>query len=94
MTNLICRFCGHKTTDLREEMPCEACASDEVFRFIPEGMPSNYDEIKAKHGLTESDIAIAFGISSRTLATTSAKARYRKAVERLYYFFQREKKWK
>ena len=85
--NLTCRFCSTPVESSMAEMPCQNCGSDEMFRFIPEHLPKNYQEIKAQYNLKDAQIAAAFGLAAHDFKTSSAKGRYKKAVERLYYMF-------
>jgi hypothetical protein len=89
MDNLTCRFCSTPPDPAMTEMPCQNCGSDEMFRFIPEHLPKNYQEIKAALGIKDRQIAAVFGLAPHDFKTSSAKSRYKKAVERLYYIFQK-----
>jgi hypothetical protein len=57
----------------------------------PAPPPFTYKEIKKKLGLTDADIAAAFGLSEISFKTSSAKDRYKAAVEQLYGYFVKER---
>lgn len=83
---LECRFCGSECHTELEEMPCQGCKSDSLFRFVPPGTPRNYREICNALGLKDRDIAAAFGYKDLGAFTSSTAARRVKAgVEFVFY---------
>lgn len=83
---LECRFCGHPCQVGLEELPCQKCGSDVLFRSLPPGTPRNYREIVDSLGLKDRDIARAFKYLNLGAFTSSTAAnRIRAGVEFVYY---------
>lgn len=83
---LECRFCGAVCLPELEEMPCQNCKTDELFRFVPPGTPKRYREILKKMGITDKVIAQAFGYKDlNAFASSTAANRIKKGVEFIYY---------
>ena len=83
---LECRFCGTTCLPELEEMPCQNCKADSLFRFLPPGTPRNYREILKSLGLQDRDIAQAFGYKDLNAFSSSTAARRVKAgVEFVFY---------
>jgi primosomal protein N' len=88
---IICRFCGEECPSELDEMPCQKCGSDELYRFQPSGTPRNYKELKKALQFKDFQVANCLGISKTVFKNTSAKDRYKEAVIRLYYLFNSTK---
>lgn len=83
---LECRFCGAACPVELEELPCQNCGADALFRFVPLGTPRNYREIMKSMGLRDRDIAAAFGYKRLGAFTSSTAAKRIKAgVEFIFY---------
>lgn len=83
---LECRFCGAACPAELEELPCQNCKADALFRFVPPGTPRNYREILNRMGLRDRDIAAAFGYKHLGAFTSSTAAKRVKAgVEFVFY---------
>lgn len=83
---LECRFCGAICEPENEELPCQNCRVDTLFRFVPPGTPRNYREILNSIGLRDRDIAAAFGYKDLNAFSSSTAARRVKAgVEFVFY---------
>lgn len=83
---LECRFCGAACEPQNEELPCQNCKADTLFRFVPPGTPRGYREILKSLGLRDRDIASAFGYANLGAFTSSTAARRVKAgVEFVFY---------
>lgn len=83
---LECRFCGTECPTELEEMPCQNCKADTVFRFVPPGTPRNYREILNSIGLKDRNIAAAFGYKDLGAFTSStAVGRIKGGVEFVFY---------
>ena len=83
---LECRFCGATCPVELEELPCQNCKADALFRFVPPGTPRNYREILNFIGLRDRAIAEAFGYKDLGAFTSSTAAKRIKAgVEFVFY---------
>jgi len=83
---LECRFCGAECPAELEEMPCQNCRADSLFRFVPPGTPRGYREILNSMKLKDRDIAAAFGYKDLGAFTSSTAAKRIKAgVEFVFY---------
>ena len=81
-----CRFCGAECPAELEELPCQKCKADALFRFVPTGTPRNYREILKFMGLRDREIAKAFGYKDLNAFSSSTAARRVKAgVEFVFY---------
>ncbi len=83
---MICRHCSSPCLPELEEMPCQSCGADSLFRFVPPGTPRNYREICNHLGLKNRDIAKGFGYENLNAYTSSTAApRIRAGVEFVFY---------
>lgn len=83
---LECRFCGAECLPELEEMPCQNCKADTLFRFMPPGTPRNYREILKSLGLQDRDIAAAFGYKDlNAFSSSTAARRVKSGVEFVFY---------
>ncbi len=86
--NLLCRHCSTPCPPELEELPCQSCGADSLFRFVPEGTPRNYREICNALGLKDRDIAVFFGYRGKLpgpLTSSTAFPRIKAGVENVFY---------
>lgn len=83
---MICRHCSAPCPPELEELPCQSCGADSLFRFVPVGTPRNYREIVDSFGLRDKHIAAAFGYKNLGAFTSSTAVKDMKAgIEFIYY---------
>lgn len=83
---LYCRHCGALCADGLEEMPCQRCGVETLFRFIPQGMPRNYKEIKKFLGLKDGEIAGYFGMKdAQSWSSSRGRLQNKTTVENIFF---------
>ena len=90
--NLLCRHCSTPCPPDLEELPCQSCGADSLFRFVPEGTPRNYREICNYLGLKDRDVAVFLGYKNlNAFSSSGASKRIKTGIERIFYaiFFKR-----
>jgi len=86
MESLICRHCGAKVLPELEEMPCQNCKADSLFRFLPADWPRTFRGVLRELQWDNASVAEAFGYkNANSFAASSAAPVMREGLMRVYY---------